>query len=444
MSRLDLPNIVMITTHDIGQQLHCYGARTVQSENLDQLAQRGVRFSHAFSTAPQCSPARAALATGRYPHANGVMGLAHDEFAWHLPPSETHLAEHLQHVGYQTVLYGLQHVTSTAKVRKLGFEEAYTDDTRTTVADRVVEWIEGYGQKPFRKPFYLEIGFADTHTPWNTHLPDWTKGTERPRWLPPYPGSDAEMAAFQGQVFAVDRAVGKIVQALETHGLLNNTWLIFTSDHGVALPRAKGTLYDPGIEIPLIMFWPHGGIDGGRVWPSLVSHVDVVPTILDALGLVQHDQLQGQSLWPLLTGKSYVERKEIFAEKTYHTTYDPIRAIRTPTHKFIMHFNTYDIADVTIDGKASGSFNVLREELTRQHQYVELYNLVEDPLERVNIAFEDVSRMVVMELMQRLRDWMEATDDPLLHGMVSSPTSRRALRLIRDDFALRQWLEGTR
>ncbi len=105
---MEQPNIVFITTHELGRHLRCYGARSVRSSNLDALATRRVRFEQVFCVAPQCSSARAALAAGRYPHANGVMGLAHGEFAWHLPTTETHVAQYLKDKGYDTALFGLQ------------------------------------------------------------------------------------------------------------------------------------------------------------------------------------------------------------------------------------------------------------------------------------------------------------------------------------------------
>ena len=110
MSGNSKPNILFFTCHDLGRHLGCYGRRTVQSPALDAFAAEGVRFENFFCTAPQCSPSRASLHTGRYPHAAGVLGLAHEPFGWRLPVTERHLAQILSDHGYATILVGMQHL----------------------------------------------------------------------------------------------------------------------------------------------------------------------------------------------------------------------------------------------------------------------------------------------------------------------------------------------
>lgn len=441
---MERPNIVLITTHDLGCHLGCYGAASVRSESLDRLASAGVRFAKAFCTAPQCSPARASLATGRYPHSNGVMGLSHGDFAWHLPESESHLASLLRDRGYRTALVGLQHVTSDDKVGALGFEEHHPGARSALAGPEAASWIRARAAAAADEAFYLEVGLSDTHRPWGTNPPEWSLGADRLRWLPPYPGADEEMASFQGEIRAVDQGVGRVLQALEDSGQAERTWVIFTSDHGVAIPRAKGTLYDPGIEVPLIMRWPAGGLAGGLVRHELASHVDVVPTILEALGAELPSALQGMSLWPLVRAAPARARSEVFAEKTYHTTYDPLRGIRTEDHKLIVHFGTHDLVDVPIDAKASPSYWHLRDELTRQHPCVELFELGSDPLERENLAYLPEAAGTLSELLARLRSWMTDTKDPLLEGPVPSPSYRRALEVLEQGAAPRLGLGRTR
>src|SRR5512137_1579320 len=98
----------MVVCHDLGRYIGCYGVETVNTPNLDRLAAEGVRFDNYFCTAPSCSPSRAAIMTGRYPHANGMMGLAHKPFNWTLYPTERHLARLMSDAGFDTVLAGVQ------------------------------------------------------------------------------------------------------------------------------------------------------------------------------------------------------------------------------------------------------------------------------------------------------------------------------------------------
>lgn len=368
------------------------------------------------------------------------MGLSHAEFAWHLPPSEKHTAHYLREYGYDTALVGFQHITTDQRIPDLGFSEWYLGGRSAVAGPNAVRWINHRASGEFTKPFYLEVAFDDTHRPWGKNPSDWSLGTERLRWLPPYPGSDQEMAEFQGDIFAIDQQVGAIVVALEQSGLRDNTWVLFTSDHGIDMPRAKGTLYDPGIEVPLIMDWPQGPIGSGQVINDLISHIDVLPTILAALNLPIPSSIQGKSLWPRLTGHSDAARTEIFAEKTYHSVYDPLRAIRTPTHKLIVHFDTYDTVDVPIDAKESPAYELMRRELTRPHRYLELFDLESDPLERDNLAFRSETLAVLDDHLGRLRRWMQETEDPLLRGPVPSPTLLRALDMVTGRLGLQEFL----
>lgn len=157
---------------------------------------------------------------------------------------------------------------------------------------KVVQWLHFRNcEGSARKPFYIEIEYGDTHRLGGI------RPTER-WWLPPCPDSDEEMARFQGGIYALDRGIGPTLDTAEALGLRHNTWVIFTSEHGIAIPRAKGTRCDPGIEVPLAT----------GTFSDLFSHVDVLPTILEALELLVPATLYGRFLWPMLRRESYQPR----------------------------------------------------------------------------------------------------------------------------------------
>jgi N-sulfoglucosamine sulfohydrolase len=312
-----MTNLVMIDCHDLGRHLGCYGWSGVPSPNLDRIATEGVRFANSFCTAPQCSPSRAALYTGRYAHANGMFGLAHAPFNWRMNTDEVHLAGHLQNAGYFTAQIGVQHVTqwSTESIRQLGFDHVEIRDDAPDIARQVTAFLEGVGQQPF----FLNIGFTEPHRDMDGGFgqadPDDSLGISLPPYIPDTPQARSEFAQLQGVIGLMDAAVGVIWEALQANDLLSDTWVIFTTDHGIAMPRAKTTMYDPGIETALLMYAEPFGLTDGLVFDEMISNVDIVPTILDGLGITPPDTLHGRSFWGLLTGTDYPPNTHIFAEK---------------------------------------------------------------------------------------------------------------------------------
>jgi arylsulfatase A-like enzyme len=421
-------NVLFITCHDLGRHLGCYGRATVSSPNLDALAGEGVKFDNAFATAPQCSPSRAALHTGRYPHAAGVLGLAHSPFDWRLPPSERHIAAILKESGYATALAGMQHLIAHGHAEQLGYERVLPVAPAREIAESAVQLLRELASG--ERPFYLEVGFEEPHRPFDFGgaQSDDSLGVEIPDYLPASPEARQDFAAFQGAIRVMDTGVGRVLAGLGELGLAENTWVIFTNDHGAAMPRAKGTLYDPGIEVALLMRWPDGDLSGGRVYGELISNVDVVPTMLDALGLPLAENLQGDSFWPLMQDAPYLPRTEIFAEKTFHTYYEPMRAVRTATHKYIVSFEISTAVDIPADVRQSPIYPLLLPALDHARPHVELYDLTVDRWEQTNLAADPDLAEIESTLRQRLRRWMQETQDPLLVSPVSSPYYHEAIR----------------
>ncbi|MHC4874187.1 MAG: sulfatase/phosphatase domain-containing protein, partial [Planctomycetota bacterium] len=154
------------------------------------------------------------------------------------------------------------------------------------------------------------------------------------------PGTRQQFAALQGNVNRMDEGLGRILRVLEEKDLVDNTILVFTTDHGLPMPREKTTLYDRGIGVFLMMRFP-GIFQSGIRSDDLVSNVDVLPTLIEAIGEKVPEDLEGQSHYKLLKGEDdYTAREVIFAEKTFHTSYDPLRALRTKKYKYIFNFES--------------------------------------------------------------------------------------------------------
>jgi N-sulfoglucosamine sulfohydrolase len=435
------PNIVIVHCHDLGQYLHCYGVSTVRTPRLDAFAASGVRFARSFCTAPQCSPSRASLFTGRHPHANGVLGLTHADFGWELHPDETHLAQMLKNAGYRTAAAGVIHETHSGPAR-LGYDAFDPNPWAETTASNAIARLEGFAADP-SAPFFLSVGFLEPHrTPGpedrdmgfltDAFGPDDTLGVEVPGYLRDTPGTRAELAELQSAVGHADAQFGRVLDAVDRLGLADNTLIVFTTDHGVAMPRAKCSLYDPGIGVALIMRMPgRAGWHGGAVRTEMVSNIDFVPTVLDLLGLPVPANLHGRSLAPLLDGDSYIPRGHLFAELTYHDYYDPKRCVRTENRKLIVNFTAAPfLMDPSQSWRPRSDPASPPNNALAYHPLVELYDLDNDPWELDNRADNPAYATDRAALLALLRAHMRDTGDPLLDGAVTPPMHTRALRLL--------------
>jgi len=409
------PNILYLHSHDTGRCVQPYGAH-VPTPHLQRFAEQGVVFRQAFSAAPTCSPSRAALLTGQCAHACGMIGLAHRGFSLRDPRS--HLASVLRAAGYHTALIGVQHEATDPAT--LGYSTVVPLPERDAahVAPAAARFLAGAPQEPF----FLSVGFSETHRDYPPpEPPDDPRWCRAPAPLPDAPEIRYDMAAFRTSARRLDAGMGAVLEALDTAGLAANTLVVLTTDHGIAFPRIKCNLTDPGIGVMLMLRGP-GGFSGGRVLDALVSQVDVFPTLCACSGVEPPAGVEGRSLVPLVGGEAATVRDAVFAEVTYHAAYEPLRCARTRRWKYIRRFGERSRPVLpNIDDSPSKTLFLQNGWGERLLPSEELYDLFVDPCEAHNLAADPAAAEPLAEMRTLLGDWMARTDDPLLRGPVPLP-----------------------
>ena len=428
LSKCRNANVLMITCHDIGRHLGCYGVETVQTDNLDSLARKGIRFQNYFATDCVCSPSRGSILTGRYPQANGLMGLTHQPWGWSLKKGEKHAAAILAEAGYETTLVGLQHVTS-GNPDSVGYQHVLSKDRKAAETVRATRELLQKATKQDR-PFFIKVGFFEVHRPFTVGT-DTEKGVFIPHYLKDTPEIREDLAKFQGTIRFFDACVGEILGALEKSQVAENTLVVFTSDHGIPYPGAKWCLYDPGIETPLIMYHPGTDVEGGRVFHQPMSNVDLLPTLLDILDVNIPPNLQGHSFKDVIEGtKTDSPRNEIFAQRTSHALRDNTsRTVRTTRYKLIRYFEPGRLVKFPTDAvpQRVAEHTERPKRNPGRRPVVQLFDLEKDPHEREDLAASPEYAGIVGDLSDRLWRWMEDVDDPILDGPLVTPYYTEAM-----------------
>ena len=354
---------------------------------------------------------------------------------WEISSNEKKLPEYLNDAGYDTHLFGVQHESSDAQT--LGYSEVHDCPKKASPStESVIAWLKQQTVAEREKPFFISLGFEEPHRPYPHDDSEYAvdhPGIVTPLpYLPDTPGILKDIAGLNGLVKRVDDAVGQLLSALEETGFSRNTLVIFTTDHGIAMPRAKGTCYDPGINVALLMRLP-GHIESGTVCTDLLSNVDYLPTLIEIAGGNPPDQIEGKSFLSLLTGDDYEKRTHIFCEMSWHDRYNPMRAVRTERFKYIRNFGDRSLVYIPADIFVGSAGEAVRDIFYAQRRPAEeIYDLKHDPLEFENLA----GRAEVSDEQNRLRnlvdEWMQETNDPLLRGPVP-PTPKQQHREDTDD-----------
>jgi arylsulfatase A-like enzyme len=418
-------NVLIVHWHDLGRYLGVYGHDDVSSPRLDRLANEGILFTRAHATAPLCSPSRGSLFTGRYPQSNGLVGLAHH--GWEYRSGVRTLPQILSEYGWYSALFGMQHETSYPS--RLGFDEFDVSNSYCEyVVEQAAQWLRDHHTS---RPFLLTAGFFETHRPYPRHRyePADAAAVDPPDYLPDTVEVRQDLADFYGAIATADAAVGRLLDTLADTGLDDSTWVIFLTDHGAPFPRAKSTLYDAGTGIAMIIRPPARMTTASRVYQDLFSGVDLVPTLLGLLGIPEPADVEGishaQAL--LAADDNAPVRDHLYTTKTYHDSFDPIRAIRTKEFSYIENYTRRPLLDLPRDIQESPSGHAVAPLVTGPRPERELYDLRTDPTETNNLLAGgiDGAEAIAVDLAVRLHDWRQQTGDVIPSDFAGSRISAR-------------------
>ncbi len=396
-------NIILISIDTLrADHVGCYGYQRPTSPTLDKLASQGLLFEDATATSPWTLPSHGSLLTGLYPNRHGLK-----TYYSSLPTDVITLADVLKEHGFLTAAI----VNSQYLINRYGLDRGFDDFAYikeiinqwwpSEVEDKAVEWLSKHSSKPF----FLFLHYYDVHSDYSSSL-RYEKQFVRP-YSGPADGSTVQLLRFwRGQlslnqmdaehlidlfdasILQMDDGIARLLKLLETSGLLDNSLVIVTSDHGEEFLEHGGVLhsqsqYQELIRVPLIMRGP--GIPQSKRLRNVVSHVDVMPTILSLLGIGQPSSLDGFDLCPLWQKSGFqVPQRYIFAMSSrrlmppkYEMVYNIECAIRHPRYK--LHHNR----------------------LTEKRRF---YDLQRDPQEKIDVASEHTS--LVDSMLSQLKSFM--------------------------------------
>jgi arylsulfatase A-like enzyme len=428
----DQPNIILFIADDVSwNDYGCYGNETARTPNIDRLAKNGLRFTEAYLTASSCSPSRSSIVTGRYPHNNGKAAELHLAIDGNLPWFPTLLRD----AGYYTAIVGKHHMKSTPGGKHSEDQPFDLVDGGNVPGNRGghAKWVQTVKERPKSKPFFFWFAAYDAHRGWDADK-DWNAEKYGPMHkpqdviVPPFlsddPGTREDLASYYNEVTRFDHYIGEVVAALEEEEVLDNTLLFVLADNGRPFPRAKTRLHDSGMKTALVAHWPEGIKTAGATPSSLVSAIDLAPTILEVAGVKRMETLQGVSMKPIFANSSAKIRNYAFAEHNWHDYEAHGRSIRGDGFLYLRNNRPYQAWQGPADSVRSVSHQQLialrdGKKLTAAQADVflaprpaeELYQYRKDPHQLMNYAADPKFADVKKQLKNLLDQWVEETGD---------------------------------
>lgn len=455
------PNVLWFIVDDMSANFSCYGEKTISTPNVDRLAREGTRFSHAFTTAPVCSPCRSGFITGMYQTTIGAhhhrSGRGTERIK--LPAGVDPVPAIFQRAGYYTCIgTGLPDVARNGKAVKEGKKKDKKEkkekapksgegddpggarglgktDYNFDWDDAIYDSTDWAGRKA-GQPFFMQVQLAGGKLRGGSDsaaiaLAERAKAelgsaTDPQKvTLPPYyPRDPVELrdwAAYLDAARFTDKHVGDVLARLEREGVLEQTFIIFTTDHGISHARGKQFLYDEGTHVPLVVRGP--GIPKGQVRDDLVELIDITPTSLAAAGIPVPAVMQAKNVF----AKNYAPRDFVFAARDRcDETVERIRSVRSDRFLYIRNFHPqrpHLQPNAYKDGKSivqalralheQGKLDALTETLlfspTRPAE--ELYEWTVDRWQVKNLAADPAHRATLEKMRARLDRWIVETKD---------------------------------
>ncbi len=428
------PNFVFIISDDIGfDDLGCYGSIDSRTPHLDALAEEGLLFTNAYLTASSCSPSRSSIITGRYPHNNGDAAELHRAISWHIPSFPGVLRE----AGYHTALAGKDHMMwhpapESEQAPAEPFEVKYPSKVKGNSGGHG-NWIKALEERPADQPFFLWLAALDAHRGWDGDR-EWDERRYGPMHdpahvvLPPAfvdtPDTRQDFASYLNEVTRFDYFVGRVVDYLKAENLFGNTYVFAVTDNGRPFPRAKTRLIDDGMKTFFIATGP--AIQRpGTITDSLVSVIDIAPTIAELAGLPSSETFQGRSLTPIFADATASVRPYAFSEHNWHDYEAHGRSVRDGRWLYLENNRPGLALQGPADSVKSPTFQDLlaaaasseplppiqADVLLAPRPEVELYDMDADPRQIANLAGDPDFASVEKRLADALAKWSEETAD---------------------------------
>ncbi len=413
------PNIVLFLADDVSwDDLGCYGNKDVKTPNIDRVASEGIRFTNFFLTASSCSPSRNSIITGRYPHNTGAAEL-HTE----PPPEMISFPEIMKQQGYYTAHAGKFHL---GKYALRGFDSV-NENVRLNGDGGEELWIKTLQNRASDKPFMMWFASYDAHRIWG---PNEFSGTHNPAYItPPYYLSDGEgtkrdLAKYYDEIARFDYYIGLVISELKQQKVLENTIILIMADNGRPFPHSKTRVNDRGMKTPFIAHWPNGIGTKSKVCNSLVSSIDIAPTLLDLVSMKVPESIQGVSFKTLLKNPEKNFRNYVFAEHNWHDYEAHERMVRTKDFLYILNSRPQFANMGPADAIGSPSFQDLLEmkngrKISSVQADVflaprpdkELYNNLTDHEQLNNLSSDPGYHSNLEKMQQVLAEWMTMTGD---------------------------------